>query len=230
MAIAIERSGVTTRRIKRYRARRWIGHALVYLGLAASLVFFLGPFFWIVTTSLKGNEDFFAYPPVWIPSPPSLRHYVREIGEVEICRNLEAPGSLPTRTLLLIGWLASSLGWERLSAHRSGDEWVSRWKSGSGQVIARFTGSITGEGKPSGISAVTLRTRSGAVFSVSRKEGEPRIIATVAGIDSALSHSVIEEPMDEASLLIRELSVIGRDHVFESAFDLATALEGSFEG
>ena len=76
MAIAIERSGVTTRRIRRYRARRWIGHALVYLGLAASLVFFLGPFFWIVTTSLKGNEDFFAYPPVWIPSPPSLRHYV----------------------------------------------------------------------------------------------------------------------------------------------------------
>ena len=76
MAIAIERSGVSTRRIRRYRARRWIGHALVYLGLAASLVFFLGPFFWIVTTSLKGNEDFFAYPPVWIPSPPSLRHYV----------------------------------------------------------------------------------------------------------------------------------------------------------
>jgi multiple sugar transport system permease protein len=76
MAIAIERSGVTTRRIRRYRARRWIGHALVYLGLATSLVFFLGPFFWIVTTSLKGNEDFFAYPPVWIPSPPSLRHYV----------------------------------------------------------------------------------------------------------------------------------------------------------
>ena len=72
MAIAIERSGVTTRRIRRYRARRWIGHALVYLGLAASLVFFLGPFFWIVTTSLKGNEDFFAFPPVWIPADASL--------------------------------------------------------------------------------------------------------------------------------------------------------------
>ena len=28
------------------------------LGLAAALLFFLGPFFWIVTTSLKGNEDF----------------------------------------------------------------------------------------------------------------------------------------------------------------------------
>ena len=78
MAIAIERSGMTraARGVKRYRAGRVVGHTLTYLGLAAALVFFLGPFFWIVTTSLKGNEDFFAYPPVWIPSPPSLRHYL----------------------------------------------------------------------------------------------------------------------------------------------------------
>ena len=76
MAIAIERNGVSAPRVKHYyRARRVIGHTLVYVGLAASLVFFLGPFFWIVTTSLKGNEDYFAYPPVWIPAPPSLRHY-----------------------------------------------------------------------------------------------------------------------------------------------------------
>ena len=76
MAIAIERSVVAARRVKRYRARRWVGHALTYLGLGAALVFFLGPFFWIVTTSLKGNEDFFASPPVWIPSERSLSHYV----------------------------------------------------------------------------------------------------------------------------------------------------------
>src|SRR5947199_390682 len=50
---------------------------LTYLGLALALGFFLGPFFWIVTTSLKGNEDFFAYPPVWVPSEPSLAHYGR---------------------------------------------------------------------------------------------------------------------------------------------------------
>lgn len=75
MAIALDRPAVATRRMKRYRLARGLGHALVYLGLAAALVFFLGPFFWIVTTSLKGNEDFFAYPPVWIPAEPSLKHY-----------------------------------------------------------------------------------------------------------------------------------------------------------
>jgi multiple sugar transport system permease protein len=75
MAIAVpaERSAAT--RLSRHRALRRLADVLTYLGLAAALVFFLGPFFWIVTTSLKGNEDFFAYPPVWIPAEPSLSHY-----------------------------------------------------------------------------------------------------------------------------------------------------------
>src|SRR5207249_5788508 len=76
MAIALERSAVVPQRAKRHRIWRGLGHALTYLGLATALMFFLGPFFWIVTTSLKGNEDFFAYPPVWIPLDASLKHYV----------------------------------------------------------------------------------------------------------------------------------------------------------
>ena len=47
MAIALERSAVGARRAKRHRLWRRLGHALTYLGLAAALVFFLGPFFWI---------------------------------------------------------------------------------------------------------------------------------------------------------------------------------------
>ena len=66
---------VAVRPVKRYRLRRRLGDALTYLGLAVALVFFLGPFFWILTTSLKGNSDFFAFPPVWIPHDPSLTHY-----------------------------------------------------------------------------------------------------------------------------------------------------------
>ena len=77
MSIAVSRPGVATARSARhYRIGRGLAQALTYLGLAAALVFFLGPFFWILTTSLKGNEDFFAYPPVWIPSDPSLKHYI----------------------------------------------------------------------------------------------------------------------------------------------------------
>jgi multiple sugar transport system permease protein len=77
MAIAVERTRLASRRVNRYRIRRVIGHVLTYLGVVLALVFFLGPFFWILTTSLKGNNDYFAFPPVWIPEQPSLTHYVR---------------------------------------------------------------------------------------------------------------------------------------------------------
>jgi multiple sugar transport system permease protein len=61
----------------KYRFQRHLGMALTYLGIAAALMFFLFPFVWIVSTSLKGNEDYFSFPPVWIPSEPSLVHFYR---------------------------------------------------------------------------------------------------------------------------------------------------------
>jgi multiple sugar transport system permease protein len=76
MAVAAQTARAHASRVRRYRVGRWVGDALTYLTLAACLVFFLGPFFWIVTTSLKGKEDFFSFPPVWIPAEPSLTHYV----------------------------------------------------------------------------------------------------------------------------------------------------------
>ena len=75
MAIAVPAARAAAKRWTRPRVQAAVANVLTYVGLAVALVFFLGPFFWIVTTSLKGNEDFFAYPPVWIPDPPSLAHY-----------------------------------------------------------------------------------------------------------------------------------------------------------
>jgi multiple sugar transport system permease protein len=121
MAIAIEREGMTVRRARRYRLRRLIGHALVYLGLGAALVFFLGPFFWIVTTSLKGNEDFFAYPPVWIPSPPSLTHYAGLFTRSSGARYFA--NSMVISTLSMVSALAVSLP----TAYS-----IARWRFGGG--------------------------------------------------------------------------------------------------
>lgn len=75
--IAAATPAMAARRVRRYRLQRRAGNAATYALIGLALVFFLGPFFWIVTTSLKGNEDFFAYPPVWIPPEPSLTHYAR---------------------------------------------------------------------------------------------------------------------------------------------------------
>ena len=75
MAIALERSRVTARSARILRVRRVVGLVLTWATIIAALIFFLGPFFWILTTSLKANEDYFAYPPVWVPADASLKHY-----------------------------------------------------------------------------------------------------------------------------------------------------------
>ncbi len=158
----------------------------------------------------------------------ATRDYLQEITEVEITRNLSAPGSIPSRTLLLTGWLASRLGWNRISAERYGDQWLSRWKCGNHEVRVNFAGTTAEPNQPPGISSVTLRTSSKTEFSVMIEQGSPFLTATAAVEDSRLIHSVPQEPQDEASLLIRELSQTGEDIVFKEALAEALALEESF--
>lgn len=61
--------------VSKYRVRRQLGMFLTYASIGVVLIYFLAPFLWILTTSLKGNEDYFTFPPVWIPTEPSLVHY-----------------------------------------------------------------------------------------------------------------------------------------------------------
>ncbi|MGH7390024.1 MAG: carbohydrate ABC transporter permease [Candidatus Rokuibacteriota bacterium] len=119
--IAAEQARASSRRMSRYRAQGWLAQALTYLGLVAALVFFLGPFFWIVTTSLKGNEDFFASPPVWIPAEPSLSHYARLFTHSSGLRYFL--NSLLISTLSMFAALAVSLP----TAYS-----IARWRFGGG--------------------------------------------------------------------------------------------------
>lgn len=45
----------------------------VLIGAGAALV--LIPFFWMISTSLKGQERLFVYPPEWLPNPPHWSNY-----------------------------------------------------------------------------------------------------------------------------------------------------------
>jgi ABC-type glycerol-3-phosphate transport system permease component len=49
--------------------------ALLYLTLILFGALFVVPFLWIVSTSLKGNEDIFAIPPRWIPQDLRWENY-----------------------------------------------------------------------------------------------------------------------------------------------------------
>jgi glucose-6-phosphate dehydrogenase assembly protein OpcA len=159
---------------------------------------------------------------------PACRHYAREISELEICRAVAAPGSLPTRALLLTGWLASRLQWQLISAERNGDLWVSRWKSPTGEVAVRFTGESGDTQRKPGIASVRLRTRSGASFAVAQEGGSACMTATSEAQGSTLYHSVPREPDDEAALLIEELSVTGEETGFKRALKETLAFERAF--
>ena len=121
MAIALERARVRARTARSYRVRRGVGFVLTWVALVAALVFFLGPFFWIVTTSLKGNEDYFSFPPVWVPAEPSLKHYVGLFTRSNGARYFT--NSLVISTLSMIAALVVSLP----TAYS-----IARWRFGGG--------------------------------------------------------------------------------------------------
>ena len=62
--------------MKRHRFRRWLGRA----GLYASVILLVSPavlfFLWMLSLSLKNELDNTAYPPVFIPHPPTLANFV----------------------------------------------------------------------------------------------------------------------------------------------------------
>ena len=121
MAIAIDREQVRARTQRNYRIRRGVGVGLTWVALLAALVFFLGPFFWIVTTSLKGNEDYFSFPPVWVPAEPSIKHYVGLFTRSNGARYFA--NSMVISTLSMIAALVVSLP----TAYS-----IARWRFGGG--------------------------------------------------------------------------------------------------
>jgi multiple sugar transport system permease protein len=55
---------------------------LPHIILLPAAAIFLIPFLWMVSTSLKPNEQLFAYPPVWIPNPIMWENYPRSVTYV----------------------------------------------------------------------------------------------------------------------------------------------------
>ncbi|MEW6230496.1 MAG: carbohydrate ABC transporter permease, partial [Bacillota bacterium] len=60
----------------RRRARSVLSRAVLYLVLCAGSVLFLMPLAWMISTSLKTPEQYFGFPPRWIPNPIYWKNYV----------------------------------------------------------------------------------------------------------------------------------------------------------
>jgi glucose-6-phosphate dehydrogenase assembly protein OpcA len=158
--------------------------------------------------------------------PPAARSWVHRISEIEIGRSV-VPGSIPTRTLLLTGWLATRLDWKWISSRRTGDQWFSKWKSRNSEVDVRFLPDESDPDREPGITSLTLKIDGGPRFTIGR-QGASYMTASAELHARQVIHSVPQEPADEASLLVRELSLTGEDQIFQHAVAAALELEKSF--
>ncbi len=59
------------------KAKTAVKNTLIYLTLTTFALFFVIPFLWILSTSLKGNEQIFVIPPQWIPSTFMWDNYAK---------------------------------------------------------------------------------------------------------------------------------------------------------
>lgn len=61
--------------LARKQVRNIIRSILIHSALMPAAFLFLLPFFWMVSTSLKTDEQLYTYPPVWIPNPLNWANY-----------------------------------------------------------------------------------------------------------------------------------------------------------
>jgi len=61
--------------MKAVSCRKKIRKIFFWIGIVIVLLWSLFPYYWMFTTAFKVEEDYFADPPVWFPSPPSLKNF-----------------------------------------------------------------------------------------------------------------------------------------------------------
>ncbi len=74
------------RSTRQRRARKLLGHAIVYAIMIALACVFMLPIFWMASTSLKMPRELMAWPPEWIPSNPQWGNFAEAFGKYPLAR------------------------------------------------------------------------------------------------------------------------------------------------
>ncbi|MCR2822910.1 carbohydrate ABC transporter permease [Lederbergia panacisoli] len=62
--------------------RKRIKYSLAHLILIIASIFFIIPFIWLVSTSLKPITQIYTFPPEWIPSPFRFKNYIEAMSYI----------------------------------------------------------------------------------------------------------------------------------------------------
>jgi glucose-6-phosphate dehydrogenase assembly protein OpcA len=144
-------------------------------------------------------------------------------------RWVRVDGAEPTAGLLLVGWLASRLGW-RLDEVRlpSPTVRVATYATGRAGLEVRIV-APSGAGSGSGVAPLTrahleVDTDDGPA-SVRLEAPDGHLVATVEVPGQPTARRKVGQPLaGTAAALAGELQVFGRDRIFEDALTTAAAL------
>jgi glucose-6-phosphate dehydrogenase assembly protein OpcA len=160
---------------------------------------------------------------------PAIAPRLVEIDRVAVeyeARPGEAAGR--SQALLLIGWLASRLGWRPAGGLEPRDEIATlrMLKQDGGEVLVELRPAEPKEDALDLLASLTLACLQ-ARFVVTRAEEADSALtrAEVEGMPP-LQRTVRLESLDEADLIANELRLLGRDRTFESALRIAAELVG----
>ena len=95
----------------------------LYLGLALAMFFAFFPVYWMFITSIKPNEDVFAFPPTFLPTNVTAEHYLNFFQNPELLRFLGNSILVATVTmissLVIASYAAYSFSKFRYTGRRS---------------------------------------------------------------------------------------------------------------
>ncbi len=112
-----------TRRNRRRGPSR-LENFLVYAALGAALAFALLPLLWGLSTSLKAQIDVHKFPPVWIPSPPTIANYADAVFDIRFGRYLFNTLIVVFASLVLSTALALHAAWATVRFRFAGREGI----------------------------------------------------------------------------------------------------------
>ena len=64
------------------KKQKRIGHIVTHIVLIMLGLFFLLPFFWMLSTALKSDQQLFVNPPVWIPDPIKWENFAKAVTAI----------------------------------------------------------------------------------------------------------------------------------------------------
>ena len=137
----------------------------------------------------------------------------------------------PSQALLLIGWLASRLGWravETLAPSEAGGLFFNMADANDRPVLMRVRPRFERGLDAGDVSGVRIQAREGGALYefVLKREPDPRHLAATVIVDGELrSRRVVPLPDPGIEELLREeLSIVGSDRVFEDALHALVSL------